>query len=460
MKLWNYIKLHLQKHPEQTVSENTASMSFEDMTVWAEEFSKKLCGIECCAILCSSEMAASMALLACFVAEVTAVPLSMRYGEAHCNKILDTISPDGIIMDTNGEITVYKIKDCQYIAPPEHPALIMCTSGTTGKPKGAMLSEKNVMTNVSDISEYFQMDASDTILIARPLYHCAVLTGEFLTAIVRGANIRFYSEQFNPTRMLELIKEYKITAFCGTPTLLSMMARFHRGSAAQTLKHICISGECMSAEVGLKINAAFSSCSIYHIYGLTEACPRVSYLPPEHFKDYPDFVGIPLRSVSVKILNREGQPCGKNEDGLLYVKGDNVMLGYYRDEKRTSAVLKDGWFSTGDIALMNDAGFLKIKGRSDDLIIKAGMNIYPAEIESALRRDPRVKEVFAYGFQTPLGTQIGMKLVGDFSTVEEARELCAAILPYYQIPSHIELLVELPKNGSGKIIRRSAINTM
>ena len=458
MKLWNYIKQHLQKHPEQTVSENTASMSFEDMTVWADEFSKKLCGIECCAILCSSEMAASMALLACFAAEVTAVPLSMRYGEAHCNKILDTISPDGIIMDANGELTVYKIKDCQYIAPPEHLALIMCTSGTTGKPKGAMLSEKNVMTNVSDISEYFQMDASDTILIARPLYHCAVLTGEFLTAIVRGANIRFYSEQFNPTRMLELIKEHKITAFCGTPTLLSIMARFNRGTAAQTLKHICISGECMSREVGVKIGKSFPTCSIYHIYGLTEACPRVSYLPPEFFSDHPDYVGIPLRSVSVKIINQANKLCQPNEEGLLFVKGGNVMLGYYREPEKTAAVLKDGWLCTGDIAFINDAGFIKIKGRNDDLIIKSGMNVYPAEIEGVLKQDPRVKEVLVYGYRDSIGTQIGMKLVGDFSSTEEVKQLCIKVLPSFQVPAAIELIMdELPKNSSGKIIRRNPV---
>ena len=457
MKLWNYIKQHMQKHPEQTISENTASMSFEDMTVWAEEFSKKLCGIECCAILCSSEMAASMALLACFAAEVTAIPLSMRYGEAHCNKILDTISPDGIIIDTNGELTVYKLKDSQYITPPEHPALIMCTSGTTGKPKGAMLSEKNIMTNVSDISEYFQMDASDTILIARPLYHCAVLTGEFLTAIVRGANIRFYSEQFNPTRMLELIKEYKITTFCGTPTLLSIMARFNRGTAAQTLKHICISGECMSREVGVKIGKSFPTCRIYHIYGLTEACPRVSYLPPEFFSDHPDCVGIPLRSVSVKIINQANELCQPNEEGLLFVKGDNVMLGYYREPEKTSAVLKDGWLCTGDIALINDAGFIKIKGRNDDLIIKSGMNVYPAEIEGVLKQDPRVKEVLVYGYRDSVGTQIGMKLVGDFSSTEEVKQLCMKVLPSFQVPATIELMDELPKNGSGKIIRRNSV---
>ena len=454
MNLWNYIKQHLQKHPEQTVSENAASMSFEDMAIWAEEFAKKLYEIDCCAILCSSEMAASMALLACFAGEVTAVPLSMRYGEAHCNKILDTINPDGIIMDTNGELTVYKLKDSQYIVPTEHPALIMCTSGTTGKPKGVMLSEKNIITNISDISEYFQMDASDTILIARPLYHCAVLTGEFLMSIVRGANIRFYSEQFNPARILELIKEYKITSFCGTPTLLSIIARFNRGTTAQTLKYICISGECMNAEVGAKINKSFPNCKIYHIYGLTEACPRVSYLPPECFANYPDCVGIPLRSVSVKILNQAKKLCHANEEGVLYVKGDNVMLGYYREPEKTRSILKDGWLCTGDIALINDAGFLKIKGRSDDLIIKSGVNIYPAEIEAVLKQDARVKEVLVYGFHTLYGMQIGAKVVGDFNSVEEVKELCIAVLPPFQVPSTIDLLDELPKNGSGKIIRR------
>ena len=457
MKLWNYIKQHLQNHPEQTVSENTASMSYEDMAIWAEEFSKKLYGIECCAILCSSEMAASMSLLACFAAGVTAVPLSIRYGEAHCNKILDTISPDGIIMDTNGEITVYKLKDCQYITPPDHPALIMCTSGTTGKPKGAMLSEKNIWTNVSDIADYFTLDKNDTILIARPLYHCAVLTGEFLTAIVRGANIRFYSEQFNPTKILELIKEYGITAFCGTPTLLSIMARFNRSNASETLRHICISGECMGAEVGRKIRAAFPTCRIYHIYGLTEACPRVSYLPPEHFEEYPDCVGIPLKSVSIKILNEQGNLCRASEEGILYVKGDNIMLGYYREPEKTAKVLKDGWLCTGDIAVINDAGFLKIKGRNDDLIIKSGMNVYPAEIEGVLKQDPRVKEVLVYGFQNSFGTQIGMKLVGDFSSTDEVKQLCMKALPSFQVPSVIELVDELPKNGSGKIIRRKML---
>ena len=119
-----------------------------------------------------------------------------------------------------------------------------------------------------------------------------------------------------------------------------------------------------------------------------------------------------------------------------------------------SNILKDGWLCTGDIALINDAGFLKIKGRSDDLIIKSGVNIYPAEIEAVLKQDARVKEVLVYGFHTLYGMQIGAKVVGDFNSVEEVKELCIAVLPPFQVPSTIDLLDELPKNGSGKIIRR------
>lgn len=455
MSLWTYIKEHMLANPDQKICENGEALSFEETVIWAEEFSKKLRGFHSCAVLCSSEMAAAMSLLACFAAGVTAVPLSMRYGALHCNKILKTVSPDAIIMDTDSRIAVYRIPDSQYIPPEQHPALIMCTSGTTGNPKGAMLSERNIRTNVSDIADYFAMDRGDTILIARPLYHCAVLTGEFLTALVRGANVRFYSEQFHPTKMLALIEQYQITVFCGTPTLLTIMARFHRQSNTETLRLICISGECMSADAGLKILAAFPACKIYHIYGLTEACPRVSYLPPEYFRDYPDCVGIPLKSVSVRIIDSAGRLCGKNEEGILYVKGNNVMLGYYREPEKTGEVLKDGWLCTGDIALINSAGFLKIKGRNDDLIIKSGMNIYPAEVEAVLKQDPRVKEVLVYGICNPLGTQIGMKIVGDFASVDEVKQFCFRVLPPFQVPSAIELLDALPKNGSGKVIRRS-----
>ena len=455
MKLWNYLKNKMQQNLQQKVCEGNASMTFEEMIVFAEEFSKELKGFRCCAILCQSEMAASMALLSCFAAGVTALPLSQRYGELHCNKILDVISPDAVITDQDGELQIFNIKDSTYVEPDVHPALIMCTSGTTGVPKGAMLTETNVMTNVSDIAEYFNILSSDSILISRPLYHCAVVTGEFLTALVKGTKVRFYSGTFNPAVVLKMLKDYDITAFCGTPTLLSLMARFKRKNDEDNLKHICISGECMSIETGLSIAEAFPNAEIYHIYGLTEACPRVAYLPPSKFKENADCVGVPLRSVSLKIVSDDGGLVGKNEIGVLWVKGDNVMAGYYKNPQKTNEVLKDGWLCTGDLALFTDEGFLKIKGRNDDLIIKAGMNIYPQEIESALKLDYRVKDVFVRGYtDDKLGVQIELNITGDFSDVSEVKDLCRINLSAYQVPTRINLLDEIPKNGSGKIIRR------
>lgn len=455
MKLWKYLKNKMQPYLQQKVCEDGAAMTYEELIVFAEAFSKNLRNVKCCAVLCQSEMAAGMALLSCFAAEVTALPMSQRYGELHCNKILDTVSPDAVITDQNGELQIIRIQNAGYVEPEVHPALIMCTSGTTGEPKGAMLTESNVIRNVSDIEAYFSMRSADSILIARPLYHCAVLTGEFLTALVKGVEVRFYSGQFNPAVVLKLLREYRITAVCGTPTLLQMMARLKRDKEAYFLKHICISGECMSAETGKQIAEAFPAAEIYHVYGLTEACPRVAYLPPSMFLQYADCVGIPLRSVSVKIVSQQGKPVDLNEIGMLWVKGDNVMAGYYNDPERTDAVMKDGWLCTGDLALLNDAGLLKIKGRRDDLIIKAGMNIYPQEIERALKLDPRVREVCVRGENdSKLGVQIVLSIVGDFSDITEVRELCNTYLPAYQIPSRIYLVDALPKNGSGKIVRK------
>lgn len=455
MKLWQYLKNKMQSHLQQKISENDASMTFEEMIVFAEEFSKKLNGIKCCAILCQSEMAASMALLSCFAAEVTALPLSQRYGELHCNKILDTIGPDAVITDQDGTFQIIYIRDSVYIEPEIHPALIMCTSGTTGVPKGAMLTETNVITNVLDIVLYFNMEKSDSILISRPLYHCAVLTGEFLTALVKGVKIRFYSGTFNPAVVFKMLNEHNISAFCGTPTLLSMMAHFKRKADTDCLKHICISGECMSLETAKQIAKAFPNADIYHIYGLTEACPRVSYLPPHKFKEHGDCVGIPLRSVSLKIVSPEGVPVNANKIGTLWVKGDNVMVGYYNDPKKTAEVIKDGWLCTGDLALLTEDGLLKIKGRGDNLIIKAGMNIYPQEIESALKLDCRVKDVYVYGYtDKKLGVQIVLNISGDFADITEVKDLCRTYLPSYQVPNQIILVDDIPKNGSGKIIRR------
>lgn len=455
MKLWEFLKEKMQRHLNQTVCEKDTSMTFEEIIVFAESFAKQLKGVRCCAVFCGSEMAAGMAVLSCLAADVTVLPLSQRYGTLHCTKILDVVSPDAVIFDQDGDLQLLHITDTQYVDPAIRPALIMCTSGTTGIPKGAMLTEENIMANVQDIAAYFDIRPSDTILIARPLYHCAVLTGEFLTALVKGTNIRFCSEFFTPAIVLDLLERYPITAFCATPTLLRMIARFKREPRRNRLKHIGVSGECMSVETGKYISHAFPRADIYHLYGLTEACPRVAYLPPKLFGKYADCVGLPLHSVSLKIISEKGESVEEGERGILWVKGPNVMIGYYNNPEKTAQVIKDGWLCTGDIASVNEKGLLKIHGRSDDLIIKAGMNIYPGEIEAAVKKDPRVEEVLVYArTDDTFGVQLVMEIVGDFSGLSEIKKMCRERLPLYQIPSKIHWVKEIPRNGSGKVVRK------
>lgn len=455
MNLWNSIKDAMLIHPNQCVCEDNAAMSYEELVVYAELLAKKLKGEKCCAILCGSEMATAMSLLGCFAAGVTAVPLSSRYGQAHCARILDMIDPTAIITDIGGDLKIMRINNSSYQEPEKHPAVIMCTSGTTGKPKGAMLSEDNILTNLKDILVYFDIDQEDSILISRPLYHCAVLTGEFLVSLYRGLKVHFYSGKFSPKEILDLIYKNRITVFGGTPTMLNVMAKYNRSTKICPLEKICISGECLNIKAATQIVAAFATTAdIYHVYGLTEASPRVCWLPTHLFIKYPNTVGYPLRSVQIKILNELGESVKDGEEGVLWIKGGNVMLGYYNDSEQTNKVLKDGWLCTGDIAMKDQYGLLHIKGRNDDLIIRAGMNIYPQEVEETLKSDERVHDVLVYKYISPYsGVQIGMKICGDFKEVSEVKNMCSKLLPSFQIPSRIELVSELTISGTGKIIR-------
>lgn len=455
MILWDILRERMMHNLSQRLCEDEAEITYEELIVFAEHVASQICGEACCAIYCHSEMAVAMSILACLAADVTAVPLSARYGEKHTKRILRHINPTCLITDLEGDYGIYKISDSEYTSPKKRPAFIMCTSGTTGAPKGVMLSETGILTNIRDISGYMKIGHNDSILIARSLYHSAVLTGEFLTSLYNGAKIVFHSGSFNPAIISKLIIRHNITVFCGTPTLISMFSRLVGSSAKDYLKHIVISGECMNKETGRKIVEAFPKSMFYSVYGLTEASPRVSYLPPEYFDRYSDCVGIPLANVNIKIVDSHGNKVKNGKPGILWVKGPNVMLGYYNDRELTKSVMKNNWLCTGDIAVRTKMGWLKIIGRSDDMIIRAGMNIYPVEIENELLKDPRVREVVAFGYSDDGPSErIGLMISGDFTDINEVKQLCISVLPDYQIPSKIKLLDEIPKNESGKIIRR------
>jgi len=451
-ELWSFIKDRMLEHPYSTVSEGDAIMTFEELCIFAENYAGKL-KASFYGIFCQSEMASAMALLACIAAGKPAIPIPTRYGNDLYRKILDEADPPYVISDITGELDELDMNAKTMVDFSKSPAVILYTSGSTGKPKGVMLSRSNLICNVKDILSYLPIGEKDTFLITRPLYHSSVLTGEFLAALCSGCNIVFYSGSFNPSDILKIIKRKLITAMGSTPTLMSTLARLVRGTTTATVRILTVSGECMTVGMAQSIRTGFPKAKVLCGYGLSEASPRVAFLPHELFNKNPTAAGLTLPSVEIKIVDENGNEVKAGQVGELLVKGDNVMMGYFKNPQKTKETIKDNWLHTNDLAYVKKE-LLYIKGRKDDMIIRAGMNIYPAEIENVLSTDERVSDLLVYGYFDGTTQQIGLKIKGDFSYIEEVVELCREKLSSYQMPNKIEIVDNVTGSFSGKKKRK------
>ena len=465
MELWRELKGCMERYPTSTVTEDNTVYTYAELICKVEELASKLDGT-CYAIYCCSELNAAIAILACFAAKKTAIPLSYRYGDIHSKRILDLICPPYIITDIydEGGVRECHVKESgyheQYISDPDcRPAVIMCTSGTTGTPKGAKLTDSNILCNLRDIQAYFSIHPDDCVFLSRPLYHCAVLTGEFLISLMTGCSIVFYSESFNPSVMFHIVCEKHVTVWGNTPTLWkSICLLAHSMKIPLHLKTIMVSGESLPSQTAELMRRTFPKTNIYHVYGLTEASPRVAFLPPSEFDFAHRAVGYPLKSLSYRIVDENDNFVKDGEVGELIIKGESIMCGYYNNREETNRVLKDGWLHTGDMVSVDNAGQIVIHGRKDKMIIRAGMNIYPAEIETALSSDPRVKDLYVFGKPDAMyGESIVLVISGNFESEREIRTLCMRTLPSYEQPTVIKWLDELTYTASGKIVRSEEV---
>jgi len=441
--LYSFLKKNIHLNPDSWICDEKDKISFYQLIEYAEKAGNCLTKSKY-GILCKTELNTAKAIMACLYAHKTAVILSDRYGTLHSDKIIKTIGLSYIITDDG----IVKIsEEMPEIEELNDIALIMCTSGTTGTPKGAMITEENLQTNIEDINKYFKLKSNNNILIARPLYHCAVLTGEFFISLVKGVNICFINNKFNPSELIDVIHKKEIDIMCGTPTLFYHMCRFaKRKDEPLPLSVAVCSGECMTDTVAKEIRACLPNTQVYNVYGLTEASPRISYLLPKLFDEQPTSVGYFLDSVT-----------GKIEDGELMVKGNNIMKGYYGNPEYTAKVIEDGWLHTGDCAEIID-GLLYIKGRKDHLIIRAGMNIYPQEIENAVKKDKRITEAYAFGVNdVKVGQKINLWVESTICTKKDILDICCERLSGFQMPDYMEVVSSIPYNASGKITRENNI---
>ena len=453
MKLWQELKEHMLKNPTATICEGNAIMTYEELCIYAETLAASLTE-SYYGILCQSDLASIMGMLACIASGKTAIPMPTRYGKEAYLKILKKGQPPALITDLLGELSVVKTNYTKVLQSVEHPAVILFTSGSTGEPKGVMLSEKNLMTNVQDILAYLPITSEDTFLISRPIYHASVLTGELLASLYSGAHIVLHPDAFQPANMLDILKRKKITALGSTPTLLSTLARFIRNGSMHRVRTISVSGECMTEGMAMQIRAGFPNCQIYCGYGLTEASPRVAFLPADRFHDIPTATGYQVPSIKFRVVDEKDENIPDGEIGELLIRGDSVMIGYFEDPTQTELVTRGRWLHTGDLAYFDHEAILHVVGRKDNMIIRAGMNIYPLEIENIISKDSRTEAVLVYGYSKNGTQEIGMQIIGCFSTKEEVLNLCRSVLPSYQIPSKIELVDHFTTTNSGKRVKR------
>lgn len=472
--MWDFIYREMKKYKSSVLFDEKGIYSYNkiiDIVKKKGDILKKLPSGSKCGILCEHKINEAIAILACWRANLIPVIMSYDYGKRKWEKILQVTEPMIVIKDKmqknifkyefNIETNVFagknEIKD--YGENLDGIALILCTSGTTGMPKGVMLSKIGIKKNVVSILKYFHITSQDNLLISRPLCHCAVITGEFLCGLYVGCNIGFLDGKYQPLKVLGFCYQNKISSLCGTPTLFNHLSSLiQRDKKQYKIRKIVLSGECLSKTTAANIRKGFKNCDIYHVYGLTEASPRVSYLLPEKFDDFPESVGVPLDSIEIKIIDEKGNELAAYEEGEILIKTPSIMKGYYRNEDETAKVIINGWLRTNDLGYKDNNDYLYILSRKDDMIIKGGMNIYPKEIESELKKLIQIEDCLVYGIQEKNGQEIGIDIVlnDDFTNLgkKEVLKIICENLPEYQIPTHINIVNELQLNVSGKIVRK------
>ncbi len=338
----------------------------------------------------------------------------------------------------------------------EDIAIILYTSGTTGKPKGIMLTYKNLLSNVKAIINAMNFTKDDRFLVFLPMFHTFMITAELLTPLYLGATIILLKSVKPFSKVIETVEKENITVFMGVPEIYGVLNKLNLPESwGKSVRYFISGGAPLPLKVLNEFNKKFKT-KIYEGYGLTEASPTVSVNTKENYKA--GSVGKPIDGVEIKILDENLNELKIGKVGEVAVKGDNVMKGYFNNEKATNEVIKDGWLLTGDYGYIDEDGFLYIVDRKKDLIISKGMNIYPREIEEAILEHPAVEECAVVGKQSETNGEIPVafvKLKENEKVLEKELKLFLRDkIAFYKIPKVFYFVEFLPKNPSGKILKR------
>jgi long-chain acyl-CoA synthetase len=340
----------------------------------------------------------------------------------------------------------------------EDTAVILYTSGTTGKPKGAELTHANLYVNARTKGEtLIQLTEDDVILGALPLFHSFGQTAAMNAGLMAGARLSLLA-RFDPVKALAMMERDRVSVFLGVPTMYNAMLAVPAAERPDTSSlRVCIAG---GASLPVEILRAFEQqfdVTILEGYGLSETSPVASFNHPDRERK-PGSIGTPIRDVQMRVVDEDDNELPAGEVGEIVIKGPNVMKGYWQRPDATAEAMRGGWFHSGDLAKEDEDGYFFIVDRKKDLIIRGGYNVYPREVEEVLYEHPAVAEAAVVAMpHDELGEEVGAAVAlkdGAEATPEELQAFVKERVAAYKYPRHVWLVPELPKGPTGKILKR------
>lgn len=345
----------------------------------------------------------------------------------------------------------------------EDIAAILYTSGTTGRPKGVVLTHGNLASNTRSIVAYLDLGPSDRCLNVLPFYY-SYGNSVLHTHAAVGGSLVLENSLVYPHQVVARIAAERATGFAGVPSTYALLLQRVRLDEydLDSLRYMTQAGGPMSPANIRKLRSALPRVRLFVMYGQTEATARLTYLPPERLTEKLGSVGLPIPDVAIQIRDERGQEIKRGDVGEVCARGPNVMRGYWKDPAATAEVVQDGWLRTGDLGYMDNDGYIFLQGRSKDMIKSGAHRIAPQDIEEVISELPEVLEVAVVGIPDDiLGQAIKAAIVvqpGASLQATAVKAHCHARLASYKVPRHVEFMSQLPKTASGKIQRFRLIN--
>lgn len=473
--MYDYLRKAVQQFPEKiAIKYKDVELSYSELDDVIKKIADEcFADIERCniGIVVNSPMLFTMSLMAVSYLGCVAVPIYAHTGKEKIKELVKQFSLEYVIFEKGydvlnceesttvlSDLVIHKEVSVGKNHSDKNCEIILLTSGTTGAPKGIMLSRDNIKSNVEAIGDYLRLTLNDKIFMVKNMNHSSSIIGELLVGLDNMCTIVFNSKVLTASSMVNSICDNNITVFFAVPTILREIILKHKQLNLEKIGHLRIInfyGAPMSSQDIDKLVELLPNCNLIYSYGLTEASPRVTYIMGSDLLKKAGSSGRPIKNVKIEISNK-----GIDNNGEIVVSGPNVMLGYYNDAEKTRKTIVDGKLYTGDYGYIDEDGYLYVQGRKDNMIISAGKNIYPEEIEQVLQTAEGVKEVLVRNISDDKGVEkfIAYIVTDDIEpNMSSLFEVCKNRLENYKIPSKFVYVKELEKTPSGKIVRKQQL---